>query len=351
MILVSTRWRRRLFFALAGVALASSSIWACTIPVFRYALERWSADDYSVFVFHRGPLSSEDKATVDRLQTAFPINALVKKVDLAAPLDEVMVRFWEAQSASQLPWIVLRYPRSSGIVQDAWSGPLTGTAVKTLLDSPTRKEIAKRILAGESAVWVLLESGLEQQDDTVARLLENQLKKMEETLKVSMPEIDPATGRAILQESSVSFSMVRLSRDDPLEEVFLQILLHSEPDLNTLSKPMAIPVFGRGRALCVLVGEGIHEDNLERACSFLIAWCSCQVKELNPGVDLLMSVNWSRFVESERLLPAEYSESLVEDEGFGSVERNVLIVVLVQIVGTTIVAWVMISRKRRRLKG
>ena len=35
------------------------------------------------------------------------------------------------------------------------------------------------------------------------------------------------------------------------------------------------------------------------AAAFLIGPCSCQVKDQNPGVDVLMAVDWNRLVQSE----------------------------------------------------
>ena len=36
--------------------------WACQVPVFRYALERWKADDYHAVTIHQGALNEEQKA-------------------------------------------------------------------------------------------------------------------------------------------------------------------------------------------------------------------------------------------------------------------------------------------------
>ena len=175
-------------------------IWACPIPVFQYALERWPADVYEVIVFHQEPLSLEDQAMVDKLQKACPYeysassdgdfraNVIVKTVNLTTSPDEAMRKLWEAQSTSELPWMVVKYPGSSRIPENVWSGHFTAAAVEMLLDSPIRKEIARRILKGDTAVWVLLESGIQQQDDAAARLLETQLKKMEENLEILSPE-------------------------------------------------------------------------------------------------------------------------------------------------------------------
>jgi hypothetical protein len=47
------------------------------------------------------------------------------------------------------------------------------------------------------------------------------------------------------------------------------------------------------------VGKGITATNISEACAFLTAACSCQVKAMNPGTDLLTSVDWSRAVEGQ----------------------------------------------------
>ena len=40
---------------------------ACSVPVFRYALERWPADMYRLVVFHRGALSEGQQAEIAKL--------------------------------------------------------------------------------------------------------------------------------------------------------------------------------------------------------------------------------------------------------------------------------------------
>jgi len=337
------------------VVLPSSSIQACAVPVFKYALTYWAPDPYGVIVFHRGPLSTEQKLLVDRLQRASlgidtRANVIVRMVNLAGSPDAEMQKLWEAQSGSEMPWMVLKYPRLSMISEDVWSGPLEGDAVEAILDSPVRKEIARHILEGKVAVWILLESGSKQQDDEAANLLETQLKKMSETLRISVPEL----GGDQFTESdlSVSFSVLRLSRSDPDEKILVQMLLKSEWDLKTFSKPIAFPVFGRGRALYALVGDGITETNIEMACAFLVGWCSCQVKAQNPGVDLLMSVDWDNMIGdelySETTLLMESSEpAAIEVARPNVLRRNVLIVLVILVLGVAILTFVVLWRGKR----
>ena len=43
---------------------------ACNVPVFRYALERWPADPYEVFVLHEGALDAEAQQQLQQLRMA-----------------------------------------------------------------------------------------------------------------------------------------------------------------------------------------------------------------------------------------------------------------------------------------
>jgi hypothetical protein len=49
--------------------------------------------------------------------------------------------------------------------------------------------------------------------------------------------------------------------------------------------------------LGALSGKGLDEDALRDAAAFLAGPCSCRVKELNPGIDLLMTADWDAFVD------------------------------------------------------
>jgi len=63
-------------------------------------------------------------------------------------------------------------------------------------------------------------------------------------------------------------------------------------------------MFGRGRALEVILANVAKPTLNEDLTSFLSGACSCQVKEQNPGFDLLLSVNWDGELHGEGgLLP------------------------------------------------
>jgi hypothetical protein len=86
--------------------------------------------------------------------------------------------------------------------------------------------------------------------------------------------------------------LVRVPRGVAAEQPLVEMLLGSEPDLIEFDEPMVFPVFGRGRALLPLIGAGITADNVLESASFLVGACSCEVKDLNPGFDLLLAADW-----------------------------------------------------------
>lgn len=291
----------------AFVAVFAANVFACSVPVFRYALERWPADPYGVLVLHRGEMTPEQTALYDRLspdtrKETDIVNLVSNPSNLDSETNPRMLRIWEDLKTDELPHMVLYYPRQSGVSDIVWSGALNRENVDRLIDSPARREIARRLLQQDSAVWALIETGNKERDDAVAKLIDKRLDELEKELK--LPEIqaqDVADGLISIPESElrISFSSIRISREDAREDVFLQQLLGMESDLRELREPIAFPIFGRGRALYALAGQGINTDNISDAAAFLIGPCSCQVKDQNPGVDVLMAVDWDRLVRTE----------------------------------------------------
>jgi hypothetical protein len=241
---------------------------ACDTPVYRYALENWPADGYRATVLHRGPLAADQQRLVEHLKgRAASANLTVQAIDLDRPPQADVPERFRAVDLAAGPVLIVSYPAATKIETDVWSGPLSADAVEILLDSPARRETARRLRAGEIA-WLLLESGQTADDEAAAKVVgENRL-----TVPVS--------------------SVLRLRRDDPAERLLVRILLGSEPDLAGRAEPMAFPVFGRGRVLYALVGAGITAENVRQAGSFLGGDCSCTVKRDNPGTDLLLTADW-----------------------------------------------------------
>ena len=302
--------------ALLSALLTTTVIWACSVPVFRYALERWPADKYSAVVFHRGSLQPEHQKLVALFDKEGEIsrksaNVDFRLVDLDADPAPQDMALWKMQQSETLPLMVLRTPLPAPVPAGFWSGELTEENMMRLIDSPLRQKIAKQLINGQTAVWVFLESGDKEKDKAALELLTKELKRMEKTLK--LPEIEQADIEqglvSVAPESlKLKFSIETCSRKDAAEESFTRMLIATENDLHEFSdEPMALPVFGRGRVLYALIGKGINAGTIEQACRDLTGPCTCQVKDQNPGTDLLMAVNWEKLVtptaQDEKELP------------------------------------------------
>ncbi len=267
----------------------------CNIPVFRYALERWHSAPYEVIVFHKGPLEGDARAAVDALR-AGGANVEVDHVDLDRDPSPRVRKIWEAEPGASVPWMVALFP---GMDLPAWAGPASAAAATALMDSPARRELAKRLLAGDSTIWILLESGEKAKDDAAADLLEKHLRELEKSLKIPprAPDDPPLLSDLPLK---IVFSILRLSRQDPSEKTLLEMLRRSDPKVEG---PAIFLVFGRGRALPPITGTELKGENFNLAGEFVAGPCACEVKEQNPGLDLLLSVDWDQALSLARAEP------------------------------------------------
>ena len=284
--------------AVVGGWLAPAALLACNVPVFRYALERWTPDPYVAVVFYREPLPAEQQNLVEALAKAGKeggANLLVLKANVSGDMSAPLRALWRAQPEPALPWLVVRYPAQTGIEPEAWSGPLDAEAARTLADSPARRELARRLFQGDSAVWLLLESGNPEQDDTLARTVETESRKLERTLK--LPEPSPGDPPMIADlPLRIAFSTLRVARSDPAERFLVAQLVNWNRHRDTATKPMLFPVFGRGRTLPPAIGTAIRSDVLGVISRMVTGPCSCQVKQMNAGFDLLMAMNWEALI-------------------------------------------------------
>ena len=323
------------------MAVAAPPARACQTPVFRYALEKWPGDYYPLMIYHDAPLSPDDQAIVDwldKVQETEGSQVSVYVLDISKPATTQPATTQPEQSRADAqrayllkkfpppadlptPAMVLRYPAQRGPEGAVWpvvySGRLDGKIARAIIDSPARQKIAKRLLSGDSSVWVLLESGDKAQDDAVAKMLETELARMNEELQIPeqspTPDMGPYEDEVVVQ-LKLAFTMLRVSRTDPAEGMLVKMLLGSEEGLTELKEPIAFPIFGRGRALAAFVGKGINAENIEDASIFLVGRCSCQVKELNPGTDIMFSVNWDAALAGQPLMTMPPLPRLASDE-------------------------------------
>ena len=262
--------------AASGLLAGLVDVRACSVPVFRYALDRWTADAYQLAV----PAAVAKSAEIE------PLLAELRK----NPVANVLVTVDKSATGDGPARLMLPQAPDKPI----WSGPLTADVLRVLTDSPARREMARRIRAGDSAVWVLVDSGKREADDAAAAALEKRLKYIESV--AALQEIDPndptsqvGPGPAL----KAKFSLLRVARSDPAEKFLVAMLtwaLADKPD--AAGAPVVAPVFGRGKVLGVAPAAEVSDETVDEMCMFLLGACSCQAKEANPGYDLLMAVDW-----------------------------------------------------------
>jgi hypothetical protein len=304
-------------FCILIIAFLSQTAYACSTPVFRYALERWPADYYEAVLIHRGPIADDDPAaSLLKDETAQFLNLRLSAIDLESAAEteagpepaERVKSLLGGEIPEKLPALALWYPWQRGRAAPLWVGEFTPATVAALAKSPKRQELAERLMEGQSGVWVFVESGHADKDRAALQLLSQELEEATRELKEMALPVDETEMPGL----SFEFSTLSVSRSDPKERFLLEMLLNSEPDLDDYADvPIVLPVFGRGRALFALVGEGINSDNLREAIAFLTGPCGCEIKMMNPGVDLLMATNWDaavmqfyqEFYETEEPLP------------------------------------------------
>lgn len=287
---------------LAAVTLALtftvSVAQACNVPVFRFALERWRADAYRVTVVNRGPLGPDERSALERLekcQSEASSNLQVRVLDAERSDDPADRELLESLGDAALPMMIVQYPEALRIPLPIWGGRFTLANVERFLESPLRGQLLERLLAGETAIWLLLESSDAAKNDAAAALLDQELKKLAASLK--LPELTDLPDDTLFAKTplKLAFSTLRVPRSES-EGPLVQMLLRSESDLLERDDPMVFPVFGRGRALLPLVGAGITAENIANSAKFLVGACSCEVKELNPGFDLLITAQWEQLL-------------------------------------------------------
>lgn len=299
----------RVCLLMMAASAAGPPIRACNVPVFRYALERWRSDAYQLVVVHKGPLAEGDQAKVDALrQESFSESGHCNFELIAVDWDDKRSDPYRAllpQGEAGLPRVLLLPPAQRDTPSPVWSGPLAEADPARLLDSPARKEIVKRLTAGESGVWVLISSGNRKRDEQASKLLDDKIKVLEEELQLPPGIGQPGSELYSEIPLKIKFSSLQIRRDDAGERVLIDMLLAGQPSLANEKGPLAFIVFGRARVLGGIGGDDLNEDLVMEASAMLCGPCSCQMKEMNPGYDLLARADWDSLITGELSGPHE----------------------------------------------
>ena len=310
----------------AALCLSSLAAIACQVPVFRYAFERWENDDYRAIVVSKGPLSEKYQTLYSNLEKMTRAddgvaNVYIDSIDLDAAADDSLWHplYKKHQKNGDDPLLLLFYPKSTLNDKPIWSGPLTRTHAKNMLDSPLRKQLIKNIALGYSATWLIIQSGDPVKDAAAKLTVALTSREIEKELPlpegvITHQDIERASGELdnlgndpnILRSAiplKIAFTNISVAIDDPAEEIFLSMLLHIEGDLDEFkTEPKLFPIFGRTRTLEPLIGKGIETENIWAMAEYICGACSCEVKRQNPGIDLLSNIDWYDLLEGSEIV-------------------------------------------------
>lgn len=247
----------------------------CTIPVFRFALDRWEADKFRLVL----PASAtRDAALQDLLR---PLRANGKaNLDITTGRDSAVTTATLSHSCES--------------DRPLWSGTLDKAALDALLDSPARQQIRDHILAGDSAIWVIVDGGGPLDAAAVERV-EKRLKFLEQV--AALPIQDPNDPDSQLGPGPplrLKFSTLRIQRDNPAETTLIHMLAGPKGEIDPATTPFAAVIFGKGRVLGAWPLALLDDRSLEETSMFLVGRCSCRLKNENPGWDLLLNVDWEK---------------------------------------------------------
>ena len=276
---MGTRIKRVFRLWLVIFVLGGGLALACTVPVFRYALDHWPPDAYRL----EAPVSWINSDAGERFQK------LIKE-------SGAQVEMYPLEQEGVTSRLLM--PEDG---PEVWSGTLDGAA-STLLVSPAREELVRRILAGDSMVWVMVRSGNESADTILEERLKSRLEYLQSV--AAIPEQDPTDpinklgpGPAL----KVGFSCLAVSRDDPEEQAFLRMLAGPKTELLEKEAPFGAVVFGRGRVLGSWPADDLEDEGIDEVSLFLLGACSCRVKFQNPGWDLALAVNWDEALQAAQM--------------------------------------------------
>lgn len=290
-------WRKSSLMALMFVCMGAIAS-ACNIPVFRYALERWRPDTCEMIVFY-DTLTPQNHAKLETIRNACverggSANLEVKLSHVTSETAESRRDLWATLSENQkpkLPYVLIRSSLGSGKTVTHWYGSLQELP-GNVEQSPARRELTKRLMRGDSVVWLILKSKDSQKNESIRQRLKSQLDQLSQRLE--LPEGIGLPGSELFSEVPLflKFSILEIDPQDESERLLVRMMAGFEPD--NQDEPLVAPVFGRGRVLEVIRASQLDSGLIGDLTMFLCGACSCQVKERNPGFDLLLSIDWNK---------------------------------------------------------
>lgn len=277
---------------------------------------KWKPDYYRALVIHDAgnPVESDEGVRAIRAKIVEKIkslNILLGKIDMAdkSNIDGNTAELLKMLKPEKFPFTVIYFPENSDVENPLWAGYMTPEEADIIAESPARREIARRLLKGESAVWLFVESGIDYKDYRILNLLSEEIRKIgSDPLGNEIP-VQAETGGKNLEikpGKPAGMSIIRISRDDADEKFLLKILNDMEPEImNVSNEPVLVPIHGRGKISGLLAGDEVDREGIRKIVELFSVRSVDSEKELNLGTALLLSVNWDGFAGNKLSVDGE----------------------------------------------
>ncbi len=287
--------------AILIIEATSLPVDACNTPVFQYALLRWNPEPYRIFVFYKSNFSPDQLQAIKLLEPLEQRSLIIyKQIDInsLSNADNPIKYLWRTIKGEfphlQLPIIVVRFPvseRNDNIYVDS----LSISAIKQIISSPVRIEIADK-LANGAIVWLISLTHDKTHNAKIKKILSDELNAYSQ--RYSQANL-----------SKLEFAIIELKRDDKNENFIFKLLAKIYPALTNTNEIIAFPIFGRGRILFPIPEKKLTHKAIFAACDFMTGPCACEIKDQNPGIDLLLNVDWDNLASSsdefiDQMLPS-----------------------------------------------
>ncbi|MGI9471093.1 MAG: hypothetical protein ACR2NZ_06155 [Rubripirellula sp.] len=309
-----------LFLTVIWLSLFATTVIACKVPVFRYALERWNTDRYKMIVMVDDGTGDSAKESIEMLRgsdASKDANVDIEVINMDQLSEQQLWQLEDFDPDVQTPHLQVFYPEREGRRRLCWEGPMSLEVVRGWLDSPLRATLQQDLVGGASAVWLFIEGPDSDVNAEVERVVQQGLRLASD--QILIPDgVIPRDGASEYIRSHPGASMDDVLRSDVPLRVDFQVrrLARSDTDEIAVRKmvtglaasadvPLLVPIFGRGRMLDAIDASGIDSETILNACRYMVGECSCTVKTQNPGVDMLISTDWPSALGGETIVLVE----------------------------------------------
>ncbi|MFA6293809.1 MAG: hypothetical protein WC637_18620, partial [Victivallales bacterium] len=146
---------------------------------------KWKADHYRALVIYDDENKMEADEGVRAIQDKIgdkmkSLNLALRKINITSKdnVDEKTADVLKLLKPEKFPFSIIYFPENSDVENPLWAGAMTPEEAGIIGNSPARREMARRLLHGESAVWLLIEAGIDYKDYRILKLLSEEIKNI-----------------------------------------------------------------------------------------------------------------------------------------------------------------------------